>query len=257
VAAHTVTPPPPPSATVDALRRAADALEAYRAAAGGDAVRAVRSLDVVGVSQSSALPGKRSLHIVAVFPTTFQQDEKPPSSETKGVQTIITLTGETGWYGGTGRLAGPLRPVEKPGGSTAETRGARQAFANVFAGMLPTWLFDGQRFTFTDEGTVDAGKDAGGEILSVDGPDGHAGQLILDRVTHMPRRFTSDRSAAAGAAASGMTVLFSDYRPVNGVQLPFRITRESDNGVHVTWTLVHYGINAKVDRKLFIRSVHK
>jgi hypothetical protein len=247
------TPQAAASATAHAIARAAAEIDRYRAAAGGDTLNGVRSLDIIGVSQSSAVPGPRSVRIRAVYPNHFQQDEKPGSANRNSLESLITLNGELGWFGGDTRLGGPGLAKDRATSIGAQTIGARQAFANVLAGVMPTWLLDSQRFTFVYAETITAGADRGAVVLSVEGPDGRAGKLVLDPDTHLPRRFITVRRTDFGAAASAVTMTFSDYRRVHGVLVPHAIVRDTDAGVHVTWSLANYTMNAKIDLTVFVQ----
>ena len=239
------------SATAEAISRAADELARYRAAAGRDAVTAVRRLEAVGTSLSSAVPGVRGLHLAAVYPNFFQQEEKP-SSLKAGYWTIITLNGEQGWFGGNARLGGPGRAKDPVTAAGAETLAARQAFVNVMAGILPGWLQESERFTFTYRGIVDAGPDKG-VLLGIDGPNSYAARLLLDGTTHLPRHLVTERQRGAATAAAALNVTYGDYRSVHGVLLPHLILRENDTGVHVRWTIANYTINGNIPLTAFAK----
>lgn len=246
------TPQAPTSATAQAIARAAAEIDRYRAAAGGNALTGVRSLDIIGVSQSSVVRGPRSIRIRAVYPNHFQQDEKPGSANRNSFEAIITLNGEIGWFGGDMRLGGAGLAKDPATSVRAQTIGARQAFANVMAGVMPVWLLDSGRFTFVYAETLSAGADRGAVVLSVEGPDGRAGRLVLDPDTHLPRRFVTVRRADLGAAASAVTMTFSDYRRVQGVLVPHAIVRDTDGGIHTTWIVANCTVNAKIDPSVFI-----
>ena len=106
--------------------------------------------------------------------------------------------------------------------------------------------------TFTDGGVIDAGADRGAVMLQIEGPDGHAGRLLLDATTHLPHRLTIDRSVAAGTSTVGLIITYSDYRDVSGVLLPHKILRETDTGITTTWSMAHYVVNGKISPQVFL-----
>jgi hypothetical protein len=245
---------PSTSATPGAIAKAAAVLDAYCTAAGGDRVRTIRSLEIIGVSRSSAISGARSVQVQALFPNQYQQDEKPSSLKKNGVRTIITLNGEAGWFGGDAHLGGPGMSPNPAVAGKATTVAARQAFVNIMAGVLPVWLKDSERFTFVAAGTVDSGADKGTIELVLEGPDGHAGRLRLDATTHLPRRFLTERRADLGAAASAVTVTYLNYRPEHGILLPHTIESATDSGAKTTWTVASYVLNGKINPAIFFPS---
>ncbi len=261
----------PTSATGASIKRATDTLEAYRSAAGGGAVSRVLSLEVIGASASSATGVTRSLHCLATFPGRYRQEEAPGSGQASALplrgatargrgptgvmspgaaspDVIFGLDDDHGWMSGA-KLAGTR---DAKSAAHEITVVARQSFVDFMAGVLPTWLLDGAHFTFTDEGVVDAGADRGAIILQIEGPDGHAGRLLIDPTTHLPHRLTVDRSLAEGASAVGLIVTYSDYRDVSGVLLPHKMTRETDTAITTTWSIAHYVVNGKISPQAFL-----
>lgn len=247
-------PAPAGTTTSDAIARGRQIIEQVRAAAGGGAVTAMRSFEATGTSNMSVLREPRTLKVRALFPSYYRQEEVPPPG-TKGLRTLIGMqTEETGWILGAA-LAGEGRSSDPAVVQRAYTRAARQAMAGWLAGINAPWLVDSGKYTPVAGGTVEAGDDRHMLLVSLEGPDGRAGRLLVDPNTHLPRRFIEPPQAGTGGEAARNEINFSyaDFRDVDGVQLPMSITRTVGR-IRTLWSIDKYTVNPKLSPRDFTRT---
>jgi hypothetical protein len=248
------TPAPAGTTTSDAIARGRQIIEQVRAAAGGGAVTAMRAFEATGTSNMSVLREPRTLHVRALFPSYYRQAEVPPAGK-KGLRTLIGMqTEDVGWILGAA-LAGDGRSSDRDIAQLAYTRAARQTMAGWLAGVNAPWLVDSGKYTPVAGGTVDAGDDRHMLIVSLEGPDGRAGRLLVDPNTHLPRRFIEPPQPGTGGEAARNEINFSyaDYRNVDGVQLPMSITRTVGR-IRTLWSIEKYTVNPKLSPRDFTRT---
>jgi hypothetical protein len=248
----TLTGAETPTATSASIARARAVLD-RRAAGGGPALTAVRSLEITGTSQMTGLKVPRTLTVRALFPSFFRQEEAPAGNNAKTFHTVIGMQDTIGWIAGA-TLAGDGSSTAPGVAARAHTIAGRQAMAGFLAGISAPWLLDSERYTFTDGGVINAGADRGSQVLLIDGPDGRVGRLLIDPDTHLPRRLIEPPQAgsAGTSAVADIVFTYSDYQPQDGLQLPRTIVR--DNGPNRTiFSLEKYTINPKLKPQQFSR----
>lgn len=236
--------------TSEAIVHGKEIIERIRNAAGGAKLTALRSIDARGTSTMSAI-GTRTLSIRAMFPALYRQEEIP--TKPGGLGIAIGLQGNgTGWMLG-GRFGGSNDPKIL---QEAYNRAGSQAMVGFLAGVNAPWLVDSGQFTPIGAGKVDSGDDRDLAIVSLEGPLGRAGRLLIDPGTGLPRRFIQPPQPIPGGAAGRNDVNFtySDFRSVDGVQLPHTIVRRVGN-TQTTWLLEKYTLNPKLAARDFSRQV--
>ncbi len=237
------TAPPP---TVTAVERGRALVAAYRTAAGGPRLNALHALKAVGtIASSGAQPPMQAMFLLS-FPNRFQQREAILRSGRPPDIAVIGFNGTHGWFGGAGRLVGDGSSSDPAVRARAETRAARQALVNFAAGVVPSWLEDARMVTYTAAGTVASGADRGALILEIQGPDGDAGQLLMDPVSHLPRRLIARYLPDIRRQAGEYTIAYRDFRPERGILLPHTIVRESDVAGRSTTTITSYSIDPTI-----------
>jgi len=230
-----------------------DTVELVRAAAGGPALTALRSLEITGRSVMTGLKVPRQFNAIALFPLFYRQEEATETTgAVPGFHTTIGFDGTAGWMKGAA-LAGDGRSKDRNVAMKAYTRAARQTMAGFMAGIDTPWLLDTGRYTFTDAGTVDAGADKGAMQLLIDGPDGRVGKLLIDPGTHLPRRLIEAPLPGNGgnAAVTDTIYTYSDFQTQNGVQLPRTIVRDN-TPTRTTWSIAKYTLNPKLTARRFL-----
>ncbi len=221
----------------------ATTLAAYRRAAGGDRVDLVRRLRATGVSFTQGDQSNRRLVLQAAPPGQFRQYEAPIDERSPQAITGIGLNGAVGWRMGTTQLAGDGLSADPAVRERAFTLAARQNYINALAGMLPLLLRTDPAVTMTPLPPATEGADRGAPAIAIATADGPAGRLIFDPVTSLPAKFIAPYQRHIRAQGGEYTLVFSDFRAVDGVTLPFRITRSSDAGRETQWSFSAFVIN--------------
>jgi len=256
--------------------RAQQLIKQTRAALGGEeALKSVRSLTLSGKLRRYDRSGE--LKILFLLPDKFKK------SETMGLIADIeltltnTLNGSEVWTdsrteGGAGARVNS-RQVDQGGGAqnpAARAQLMRQEFARDMIALLlaspPSVPVE-----FTYAGQAEA-KDGRADVLDVKGPDGFSARLYLDQTTHRPLlmqykgvvpRVSVNTTTQAGGREDVDKILkdartkqgpgarqegdlethFSDYRAVDGIMLPHRITKSANGKLSEEWDIKKYKVN--------------
>ena len=133
-------------------------------------------------------------------------------------------------------------------------------------------------FAYAGEADAD-GKRA--DLIHVQGGDGFQARLFLDKKTHRlvmmsytgklvgskRKQLTTDEngnvsesesgsgSDVAGVKADEVRVRFTDYRPVDGIQMPHRVAFQSGEGIKEEWELTKIQLNAPLTPEIFNKKV--
>lgn len=247
------SPTPTPASSTEA---GGDVWQAYIAAAGGDALLAIRGLRAVGVSVDPQLGDNRRLTIEAQAPSHYRQREAPSDTATRPVRTLVGFNGAVGWWAGNTVLGGDAQSDDANVRQRAYTAAGRQNFINTMAGMLPIWLRDAG-LTLTPLGAMADGPDRGALAiaLSVDGAP--AGRLVFDPDTHLPRRLSVPYQRHIRPDGGEYSLEYADYRDAgNGARLPYRIARTTTSQstgrtTTVQWIFSAYTLNPEFPTSTF------
>ncbi len=258
--------------------RIADLLRQGRAALGGErALDSVQSLTATGTVKRAAgaaqLSGELTLHLA--WPDRMLRIE---SLSPDGGVTLVTeqgLNGSTLIRGARTFNAPPGAVIRTPPpprpGSDAEAEALRAARADL--ARLTTALLlrspQSPAVQFTDGGQAEA-PDGRADVIEAKGAAGDpfAARLFLDTTTHGPlmlsyrgvaprmvvqtRRLErggpppqppSDAPAPPPGDVVNIDLFLDDYRPVNGVLLPHRISRSVGGEVIEEWTFTAFQVN--------------
>jgi hypothetical protein len=231
-------------------------LEAYRHAAGGDALDGVRALRATGVAIDPAARTNRHMVIEAEAPARYRQRES--STEPSGPQyrTLIGFTGTEGWWAGTTALGGDGQSPDPAIRRQAITAAGRQNYINAIAGMLPLWLLDAG-VTMTPLGPIQDGRDRGAAAFTLSIGDTPVGRLLMDPDTHLPRQLVVPYHRHIRRDGGEYTVTFDDYREIDGVRLPHRFMRApADDSAEpasqaLQWIIRAYDLNPTLPKGTF------
>ncbi len=155
-------------------------------------------------------------------------------------------------------------PLEFPYGGKGDTKNNLQIYHRHI------------EFAYAGEGDAD-GKRV--DLIDVRGGDGFQARLFLDKKTHRlammtytGKLFGSKRkqintdengnvtesetnsgssSDVAGMKADEVRVRFTDYRPVDGIQMPHRVAFQSGEGIKEEWELTKIQLNAPLAPEIF------
>lgn len=172
--------------------------------------------------------------------------------------------------------------IRRPGGDSPQglemqKNSIRADFARTTLGLLLTTLSTFPvEYSYAGEADSPDGK---ADVLDVKGPNNFAARLFLDQKSHKPlmlsyqgrrpRMITQTfqraphseaeikkqmEEAEAKAAAEPPTefqIFFNDYREVNGISFPHRLTRSVDNEVSEETEISKYKINPSIKADRF------
>ena len=235
--------PPPPAVGSRAGDTVTAVLAAYRVAAGGDALDRVRRLRATGVSYTGAAKSNQRLVLETAAPGQFRQYEAPVDDRSRQVVMVVGLDGAAGWRMGNTRLGGDGLSPDPVIRARAETLAARQNYLNALSGILPLLLQADPAVTMTMAASTGNGREREAHAVAISTADGAAGRLLFDRATSLPWKFIAPYQRHIRPAGGEYTLTFSDFRVVEGVTLPFQITRTSDTTPEARWSFSAYAIN--------------
>ncbi len=246
------TAPTPATPTSDAIERGKDIIERVRTAAGGPTLTAMRSFIATGTSTMSVVSTARALKVRALFPGFYRQEEIPSGKGGFAVAIGVEEEG-LGWMLGA-RLGGDAKANDPKAVQAAYNRAGSQAMAGFLAGVNAPWLVDSGQFTPIAAGSVSQGDDRNLFIVNLEGPMGRAGRLLIDPGTNLPRRFIEPPQPGPGGEAgrNELNFTYSDFRAVDGIQLPHTIVR-SVGTIQTTWLIDKYSLNPKIRPVEFTR----
>jgi hypothetical protein len=279
--------------TKDFEKGAALLTEVRRAVGGEDRLRAIKTLDVRGdfkrLAGQATIEGE--LQVRLELPDKLRRDEdlSLPGGGPAIVRTEV-LNGTTVWDensgggrmmimgrlggGGRGDVQGGGRDQIDPAQLEEAQRRARQIELARFALI---WLLttDGPAAWI---GTAEA-PDGKADVLEITPAAGPALRLFLDASTHMPLMVTWEgmapqlmiagrrggrgdgrgdppalaRGRGAGGLPATLQLTLSDYKAVNGVQMPHLITRGANDMTLEEWTIDSYRMNPAFRADVFTK----
>jgi hypothetical protein len=206
---------------------------------------------------------------------------------------IEAINGDDVWedqqrHGGGGGMVMIRRAGSGPGAAAVDPeRVLRQSVRSDFARLLLGWLLTTPasfplEFRFAGEAESPDGK---ADVLEAKGPGGFAARVFLDQKTHYPLMLTYNgkkpnvvrQTAAPGehrtpdeiqkrmkdleAEATKQPeqpdvefrIFFSDYREVNGVLFPHKLTKSMENEVNEELEIKSLKINPQIKPERFVK----
>lgn len=267
--------------------RAQQLIKQTRDALGGEeALKSVRSMTMSGNLRRNERSG--DLKLLFLLPDKFKRSETMNPIADIELTLTSTLNGSESWTdsstsGGAGAHINSRQISQGGGAQTPLSRAQfmRQEFARDLIGLL-LLSPPSANVEFTYAGHAEA-KDGRADVLDVKGSDGLALRLYLDQKTHMPllmqykgviprvsintttrtggredidkilKDATEGRGQAGQAARQegDLEMYFSDYRAVNGIMLPHRITKSANGKLMEEWEITKYKINPPLSAQDF------
>ena len=279
----------PGASAQDAAAKAQQLIAQARAAVGGDKLK---SLSVTGNYRrtfgQAEMTGEVSYDLL--LPDKMMKTETMNPMPSIEITRIEAINGDEVWedqqrHGGGGGIVMFRRG---PGGSATDPQKAREALQqgvrSDFARLLIAWLLTTPssfpvEFSFAGEAESPDGK---ADVLDMKGPGGFAARLFLDQKTHYPLmltyngkkpRFITQTVTAGGprnpeemekrvkemeAEAAKQPdveyrIYLSDYREVNGVSFPHKLTRSIENEVNEELEIKNVKINPQLKPEKFVK----
>jgi hypothetical protein len=236
-----------------------DLLKQARAALGGEArLRRVQSLSAVGQLRRVFPDRERAgtLELNWLSPDKFRQVETMGLAGDVKISLTSVLDGARAWKESTVDTGSLPITVTQPAGRARPITGneQRQLRAN-FARYLPALLLSAAApGRINDAGATEV-DGAPARVLAVRTEDGFAAQLYLDAKTHLPLMLSyRGRPPVVALGAQGsdepdraqeteLRVRFADYRAVDGLLWPHRITTEAAGRLLEALELKSYKLN--------------
>lgn len=247
----------------DAARGAALVAEARQAVGGEERLRAVKTLDVRGefrrIAGQTTIEGE--LQIRLELPDKLRRDEdlSLPGGGPAIIRTEV-VNGGIVWEENSGRggfFMGRLGGGRGFGGAPDAGRGAavdpaqleeaqRRAWQGELARYLLVWLLvaDGP---VAWVGTAEA-PDGRADVLEVTPRAGPVMRLFLDQTTHLPLMVTWQ-----GGQPATLQMTLAEYKTVNGLRLPHRLTRGTSDTTTEEWMVDGYRINPAFRADVFTK----
>jgi hypothetical protein len=215
-----------------------------------------------------------------LFPDKFKRTEN--MTIMGGAAQVTRIEGFNGeqMFQDSSSSGGGMVMIRRPGGDDPKAQASqlRSIKADVGRNLL-AWLLsapDSYQIQFTYAGEADS-EDGKADIVDAKGADGFTARLFLDKKTHQPlmlsyravvpkavfrtmqtgsreegekhakeiEKQTADEIAKAQQTAqeSEIQIFYSDYRPVDGVLLPHKVSRSVNGEVAEEWEITRFKLN--------------
>src|SRR5262245_36304160 len=289
IIAAAASEPFPSMSAQDAAAKAQQLIAQARAALGGDKLK---SLSVTGNYRRTfgqmEMTGEVSYDLL--LPDKMMKTETMNPAPSLEITRIETLNGDDIWedqqqHGGGGGIMIFRRGPGGPGVDPEKARDMmRQGVRSDFARLAIGWLLTTPSsfpVEYSSAGEAES-PDGKADMLDVKGPDGFAMRLFLDQKTHYPLMLTYNgkkprvmtQTAAPGAprnpeemekrmkemeaeAAKQPNVEFriylSDYREVNGVSIPHKMTSSIEDEVNEELEIKNVKVNPQLKPEKFVK----
>ncbi|HEU0173053.1 MAG TPA: hypothetical protein VFV58_02230 [Blastocatellia bacterium] len=273
----------------DAAAKAQQLIAQARAALGGDKLK---SLSVTGAYRrtfgQAEITGEIDYDLL--LPDKMMKTDTMNPMPSLEITRIEALNGDDVWedqqqHGGGGGMVFIRRGPGGPGADPEKAQdmlrlGVRSDFARLLIGwLLTTPSSFPVEFSFAGEAESPDGK---ADVLDVKGPGKFAARLFLDQKTHYPLMLTYNgkkpriitQTATAGAPRKPeemekrmkemdaeadkqpdveYRIYLSDYREVNGVSFPHKLTRSIENEVNEELEIKNVKINPQLKPEKFVK----
>ncbi len=190
---------------------------AQRAAGGATKLAAVK--DYVETAELDAVNPK--IHVKETLkwlaPNFLREENEYP-----GTKVAVFTDGRTGWLAAQGNV----QPLTGPS--------AKQANGDVFRsyiGLLVSGRVEGRTVNAIDAATVE-----------ISDKNGNVARMTFDPATHLPKTLSYDAVSVTGAAPV-VQETFSDFRDVDGVKIPFKITMTQNGQQYADVVVTDFKIN--------------
>ncbi|MGH9936518.1 MAG: hypothetical protein ACREAM_09745 [Blastocatellia bacterium] len=281
----------PAASAQDAATKAQQLINQARATLGGDRLKSLQSLSATGNYRRThgQMEMSGEVNYDLILPDKMMKTETMNPVPGLEITRVETINGDNVWedqqqHGGGGGMVVFRRG---PGGPWADPQKAQavlqQSVRSNFARLLIGWLLTTPasfpvEYRFAGEAEAPDGK---ADALDVKGPGGFAARLFLDQKTHRPLMLTYNakkprvvRQTAAGGprnreemekmakeveaeAAKQPDVEYrihlSDYREVNGVSFPHKLTQSIENEVEEELEIKNVKINPQLKPEKFVK----
>ncbi|MFN0087370.1 MAG: hypothetical protein ACKVX9_18415 [Blastocatellia bacterium] len=277
----------------DAAGRARQALAEARAALGGEKLSTLRSLSVEGgyrrmMGQGREMSGDVTYDLL--LPDKMMRTETMRPFGDMEITRLEAMNGDGVWEdqqqsGGGGGMVMIRRGVGGGGGEDPKKaqemaqQAIRGEFARFSLGLLLTTASSFPvEYAFAGEAESPDGK---ADVLDVTGPNGFAARLFLDQKSHRPlmltykgkkprmvmhtatggppsqadveKRIRESEAEAARSPDVEYQIRFSDYKEVNGISLPHRISKGIESETSEEIEFKKFKVNPQIKPEKFVK----
>ena len=269
-----------------AAERATSVLSEARQAIGGDEkIANVRTLQASGDIRRSMgeMQMDGELELLIELPDKMRRDESIAAPAGGTMVRTEVLNGSEVWDDNSqrGGMGGHMALVMRgPGGREMNEEEIKEMRRRMRRAELSRYLLG--LLLRTDAPATYAGMaeapDGSADVIEVKPEQGPAMRLFIDRETRLPlmlswrgpqQRMMIRRAPRSGPPNPGSEMVreapeappedatwelrFDDYREVNGVRLPHRISRGVEGSINEEWTIKSYKLNAAFKSSTFIK----
>ncbi len=269
----------------DATAKAQQLIAQARAAIGGEKLKSLTSLSATATlrRKMGQMDTSGEVQIDLLLPDKMLRTETMTMMGGVELTRLEGVSGSNVWMDQqTSGHGNGMVMIRRPGGDTPQGQAMQQnavraESARVMLGWLASTLASFP-VEYSYAGVAES-PDGKADVLDVKGANNFAVQLFLDQKTHKPLMLTykgrkarvmmqtmggSPRNeeeikkqiadAEAKAVAEPLVeyqVTFGDYRDVNGISLPHRLTKSVENEVNEEWEITKFKINPQLKPEKF------
>ncbi len=253
-------------------------VKAREAIGGGGKIKTVKSLSLTGKFLRSSSGGEKKGEVEFNFLFPDKYIKRVLTFEEGGTSTLISaLDGETAWHSAVSSDENQIFEGFDQKAADKRKPALRSEAARWILGLLlrtPDW--SPLEFAYAGEGAAD-GKPT--FLIDVKGTDGFQARLFLDKTTHqlamvsytgklpsiVSKKINIDENgitsesvsglpeSVAGMKADEVRVRFSDYRAIDGIQMPHRVVFQSGEGIKEEWDFTKIRLNAPLAPESFTK----
>ena len=223
-----------PEATPASLAKGKEILDQVIKASGGkEAFKSITNSVIKTETSASTPQGEFQISMITfhIFPDKIRQEMSMPFG------TIVTVfDGEKGW------IVSPQGIQDLPESQLREVK------SELFRGRFHLFLADDLRVQFMGEESVD-NKKVG--VILISDPAGNQVKMYVDQKTYLPLKESYHGTTMMGPAT--VEQIFSDYREVSGVRVPFSIKSFANEQKMAETKILEINFNTQIDPELFIK----
>lgn len=223
-----------PEASETSLAKGKEIFEKMVNACGGrKGYAGIKSAVLKSETSISTPQGEFQISVVSthIFPDKIRQDITMPF----GTQSLV-FDGEKGW------VSAPQGTQDLPESQIKETK------ADLFRSFINLFQAADLKVQFLGEEEY-VGKKS--DVILISDPSGNELKMYVDQTTYLPVKQSYRGSGMIGPAT--MEEVFSDFRDVSGVKLPFHQLTNSDGQKFAESKVLEVNVNPEVDPNLFIK----
>ena len=223
-----------PEATPASLAKGKEILDQVISASGGkNAFKSISNSVIKSDISASTPQGEFQISTTSfhIFPDKIRQEISMPFG------TIATVfDGEKGW------MSTPQGTQDLPESQLREIK------SELFRSHFHLFLADDLQVQFMGEESL---EDKKVDVILISDPAGNQLKMYVDQITRLPLKESYHGTTMMGPAT--VEEIFSDYREVSGLMVPFSITSFANQQKMAETKILEINFNTQIDPELFIK----